>query len=90
MLAYAVAAQLKTYRSDQDPAPAPGKRRREGEEGAAGRGRGAVARRMHAARLVRGEIAIWRTTLRGGRKLDGRELAAAQAGAAARRARLES
>ena len=90
MLAHAVAAQLKTYRSDQDEAPPPSKRRREGEEGAAGRGLGAVARRMHAARLVRGEIAIWRTTLQGGRELDGRELAAAQAGAAARRARLES
>ena len=88
MLAHAVAAQIQTYHSDQDEAPPPSKRRRKVEGGATGLG--FAARRMHASRLVRGEIAIWRTVLQGGCELDGRDLTAAQAGAAARRARLES
>jgi len=47
-------------------------------------------RRRHAERLVAGERDIWAAALAGGRQLEGREAAAAVAGALARRRRLEA
>tara|TARA_B100000795_G_scaffold105835_1_gene78093 strand:+ start:502 stop:912 length:411 start_codon:yes stop_codon:yes gene_type:complete len=60
------------------------------EKGAgAGEGEGA-ARRRHAAQLVAGELEIWTAAAEGGRRLLGREAAAAVAGSRARQQRLET
>ena len=48
------------------------------------------ARRLHAARLVEGELCIWEAALAGGRPLQGLEAEAAEAGSRARRQRLDA
>ena len=64
-----------------------------GAEASAGAGAEAsagAARRRHAAQLVAGELEIWAAAAEGGRRLLGREAAAAVAGSRARQQRLET